>query len=185
MYTINSIADKIGAFSVAVGKAGSLILPVLIITILVNVILRYAFNIGLVELEEVQWHLNAIVVMSCLAYTYQVDEHIRVDIFHNRFSPKRRAWVEILGILFLFFPYTILVSWHAWDITSYSWSLREGSPMPSGLPARYIIKGIMALGLSLLVLQGAAILLRNVAFLIQPNAVSAPSVPAKKGSHHE
>lgn len=185
MYTINSIADKIGAFSVAVGKAGSLILPILILTILINVILRYVFNIGLVELEEVQWHLNAIVVMSCLAYTYQADEHIRVDIFHNRFSPKRRAWVEILGILFLFFPYVILVAWHAWGITSYSWSLREGSPMPSGLPARYIIKGVMALGLSLLALQGVAILFRNIAFLIDPNAASTSSTPAQKRSHHE
>ena len=185
MYTINAIADRIGAFSVAVGKAGSLILPILILTILVNVILRYVFNIGLVELEEVQWHLNAIVVMSCLAYTYQADEHIRVDIFHNRFSPKRRAWVEILGIVFLLLPYSILVSWHAWEITTYSWSLREGSPMPSGLPARYIIKAVMALGLSLLALQSIAILLRNVVFLLQPNAISTSSTSAKKRSHHE
>ena len=185
MLSINSIAEKIGSLSVAIGKAGSLILPILIITILVNVILRYVFNIGLVELEEVQWHLNAIVVMSCLAYTYQVDEHIRVDILYNKFSPKRHAWVEILGILFLFFPYVILVSWHAWEITSYSWSLREGSPMPSGLPARYLIKGVMALGLSLLALQGLATLLRNIAFLIQPNNTTAPSISMNKGTHHE
>ncbi|QUX96485.1 C4-dicarboxylate ABC transporter permease [Marinomonas sp. CT5] len=185
MLSINSIAKKIEALSVAIGKAGSLILPILIMTILVNVILRYVFSIGLVELEEVQWHLNAIVVMSCLAYTYQVDEHIRVDIFHCRFSPKRQAWVEILGILFLFFPYVILVAWHAWEMTSYSWSLREGSPMPSGLPARYLIKGVMALGLSLLALQGAAILLRNIAFLIQPNSIPAPSTSVNKGTHHE
>ncbi|WP_067102343.1 TRAP transporter small permease subunit [Marinomonas atlantica] len=185
MRSINSIAHKIEVISVAIGKAGSLILPLLILTILINVIMRYVFNIGLVELEEVQWHLNAIVVMSCLAYTYQADEHIRVDILHSRFSPKRRAWVEILGILFLLFPYVILVSWHAWGIASYSWSLREGSPMPSGLPARYIIKGVMALGLSLLALQGVAILLRNVAFLIQPSSVSAPSTSVNKGTFHE
>lgn len=185
MHIVNSIADKIGAFSVAVGKAGSLILPILILTILINVILRYVFNIGLVELEEVQWHLNAIVVMSCLAYTYQADEHIRVDTFYNRFSPRRRACVEILGILFLFLPYVILVSWHAWGIATYSWSLREGSPMPSGLPARYIIKGVMAFGLSLLALQGVTILLRNVVFLLQPNTSSTSSTPTEKGTHHE
>jgi len=159
------ITQKIAQLSTIVGKAGSLILPLLIVTILLNVVLRYVFNIGLIELEEVQWHLNAIVVMSCLAYTYQSDEHVRVDLIRNRLSPKKLAIVELCGILFLLLPYVGLVAWHAWGNAAYSWSLREGSPMPSGLPARYVIKTIMALGLSLLVLQAIAILLNNIALI--------------------
>lgn len=167
MNLTNFIAEKVAKLSILIGKSGSLILPVLMLTIVVNVILRYVFDLGLVELEELQWHLNAIVVMSCLAYTFQKDEHIRVDVLHNRFSPTGRAWVEVIGLLILFLPFALLVSWHAWGIASYSWSLKEGSPMPSGLPARYLIKGIMAIGLSLLALQGVALLLSNISFLIQ------------------
>ncbi|BFM50017.1 TRAP transporter small permease subunit [Marinomonas sp. THO17] len=159
------VSLKIEQLSRTVGKVGSLFLPLLILTILLNVVLRYVFNIGLVELEEVQWHLNAIVVMSCLAYTYQSDEHVRVDLIRNRLSPKKLAIVEILGIVFLLLPFVYLVAWHAWGNAAYSWSLREGSPMPSGLPARYIIKAIMALGLSLLALQAFAMLIKSLSIL--------------------
>lgn len=144
------------------GKAGSLVLPLLIVTILVNVALRYVFNLGLIELEELQWHLNALVVMCCLAWAYQCDTHVRVDVLHSRMGPRARALVEVLGVLFLLLPFAGLVTWHAWKIFFFSWSLKEGSPMPSGLPARYIIKGVMVAGLALLVVQGVSILLTSL-----------------------
>ncbi|WCN12656.1 TRAP transporter small permease subunit [Marinomonas mediterranea] len=159
------LSQKIDYVSALTGKSASLVLPVLVITILVNVSLRYVFNIGLIELEELQWHLNAIVVVLCLGYTFQHDEHVRVDVLSHRFSPKTRAWLEIFGLLLLFFPFTALVTWHTWHIAAYSWELREGSPMPSGLPARYLIKGVMALGNSILVLQGFSILLQKLSFV--------------------
>ena len=39
--------------------------------------------------------------------------------------------------------------------------------MPSGLPARYIIKGVMAAGVSLLVVQGVGVLLKSLARLMK------------------
>ena len=144
------------------GKAGSFVLPLLVVTILLNVILRYVFNIGMIELEELQWHLNALVVMSCLAWAYQTDTHVRVDVLHARMRPRTQALVEVLGVIFLLLPFAGLVSWHAWKIFSFSWALKEGSPMPSGLPARYIIKGVMAAGMSLLALQAVSILIRSL-----------------------
>lgn len=153
------VAAQIERLSILVGKTGSLILPLLVLTILVNVILRYVFDIGLIELEELQWHLNATVVMCCLAYAMQTDEHVRVDLLYNRMRPAGKDWVNLLGILCLFLPFTGLVTWHAWKLAAYSWELKEGSPMPSGLPGRYVIKGIMAAGMTLLMLQGVALLL--------------------------
>lgn len=168
--SIRQLAGIIESLSVLIGKAGALILPLLVLTILVNVILRYTFNIGLIELEELQWHLNATVVMCCLAYALKTDEHVRVDLFYNRLGSRGRDWVNVLGLLFLFLPFTALVGWNAWTIAAYSWELKEGSPMPSGLPARYIIKGIMALGMTLLMLQGVALLLRALCRLFSPQA---------------
>ncbi len=154
-----------------VGTTGALILPLLVLTILVNVALRYAFNIGSIELEELQWHLNAVVVMSCLAWAYQKDRHVRVDIFHNRMSPRARALVEIFGVLFLLLPFLWVVGRSAWTIFGYSWALKEGSPMPSGLPARYIIKFVMAAGLTLLGVQAIAILLASIRAVLRPGAL--------------
>ncbi len=168
--TVRALAGRIERLSILIGKSGSLILPLLVLTILVNVILRYVFNIGLIELEELQWHLNATVVMCCLAFTLQADEHVRVDLFYNRLALRSRDWVNLLGLVLLFLPFTGLVSWHAWQLAAYSWELKEGSPMPSGLPARYIIKGIMAAGMTLLTLQGIALLLNCLCRLCRRRA---------------
>lgn len=156
---VRQLAALIEQLSVFVGKAGALILPLLVLTIIINVILRYVFDLGLIELEELQWHLNAVVVMCCLAFAFKTDEHVRVDVLYSRLRPRGKDWVNLFGLLFLFLPFTALVSWNAWELASYSWELKEGSPMPSGLPARYIIKGVMAAGMTLLMLQGVALLL--------------------------
>jgi len=166
--SIRQLAGFIESLSVMIGKCGALVLPLLVLTILVNVILRYTFNIGLIELEELQWHLNATVVMCCLAYAMKTDEHVRVDVLYNRLGSRGKGWVNVLGLLFLFLPFTALVSWNAWTIAAYSWELKEGSPMPSGLPARYLIKGMMALGMTLLMLQGVALLLKSLCHLFSP-----------------
>lgn len=157
--SVRQLAGLIERLSVLIGKSGALILPLLVLTILVNVILRYVFNIGLIELEELQWHLNATVVMCCLAFALQTDEHVRVDVLYNRMRPQSKDWVNLLGLVLLFLPFTGLVTWNAWKLAAYSWELKEGSPMPSGLPGRYIIKGIMAMGMTLLMLQGIALML--------------------------
>ncbi len=167
---VRQLAEAIERLSVRVGKSGALILPLLILTILVNVILRYVFDIGLIELEELQWHLNATVVMCCLAYTLQADEHVRVDLVYNRLGSRGRSWINLLGLVLLFLPFTGLLSWHAWKLAAYSWELKEGSPMPSGLPARYLIKGMMAVGMTLLMLQGIALLLKSLCHLVARRA---------------
>lgn len=162
MHSLVTLIERVIA---GIGRAGSLFLPLLMVTILVNVFSRYVLGIGSIELEELQWHLNAVAVMSCLAWAYQSDAHVRVDALHTKMTPVQKAVVEILGVLFLLLPFLWFVTDSAWTIFGYSWKLKEGSPMPSGLPARYIIKFVMAAGLSLLFLQGVAILLKSLLFL--------------------
>ncbi|MEW5423353.1 TRAP transporter small permease subunit [Amorphus sp. 3PC139-8] len=150
------IANAIDRITVPVGRVSALVLPILMLVIILNVVLRYGFGLGLVELEELQWHLNALVVLGCLAYAYRDDVHVRVDLFHAEFSPLRKAVVELFGGLFLLMPFVIGIAWFAWGTFAYSFSIGEGSPMPSGLPARYVIKFCMFAGFVLLGLQGIA-----------------------------
>lgn len=150
----------INGLSTRVGRLTSLVLPVIVGVIVFNVVLRYGFGIGMIELEELQWHLNALVVMGCLAYAYRDDAHVRVDVLHSRLGPRGKAVIELLGGVILLMPFIIGVTWFAWQSFAYSWSLGEGSPMPSGLPARYIIKFVFFAGFALLGLQGLAAIAR-------------------------
>ena len=82
-----------------VGEILSWIWLALMIIIFLNVVLRYGFSQGRIELEELQWHLYSIGFLFGLSYAYVDDKHIRVDVFHERFSPQLKAWLELYGIL--------------------------------------------------------------------------------------
>ncbi|MGX1306995.1 TRAP-type mannitol/chloroaromatic compound transport system permease small subunit [Amorphus suaedae] len=159
---LRGTAAAIDQVTGAIGHAASLLLPVLMLVIVANVVLRYGFGLGLVEMEELQWHINGIVILGCLAYAYRDDAHVRVDVLHANFSPRRKAIFELLGGLLLLMPFVIGICWFAWGTFAYSFSIREGSLMPSGLPARYIIKFLMFAGVFLLGLQGVAEICRAI-----------------------
>ena len=76
----------------AIGRAISWVWAVLLIVIVTNVILRYAFGEGRIEFEEIQWHLYSIGFLLGLSFAWSSDNHIRVDVLHERFSPRRQAW---------------------------------------------------------------------------------------------
>ncbi len=167
-YVLDRLARSIEGASEGAGLAGSFVLPVLMLVVVGNVVARYGFGLGLVELEELQWHLNAITVMLCLAYAYKHDSHVRVDILRDGWSARRKAAVELAGILLLLLPFTIGIAWFAWGGFAYSWSIGEGSPMPSGLPARYLVKLLLFVGFFLLILQALAAAIRALQILAGP-----------------
>ena len=74
------------------GRALSYVWFVLLAVIVCNVVLRYAFNQGRIELEELQWHLYSVGFLLGMSYAYQADAHIRVDVLHENFSDPTKAW---------------------------------------------------------------------------------------------
>ena len=65
------------------GNGMSWIWVCLIFVIVLNVLLRYVFSEGRIELEEIQWHLYSTGFMLGLSYAFQADAHIRVDVLHE------------------------------------------------------------------------------------------------------
>lgn len=164
---LQKVIRQIEQVTEGAGLLGAWVLPVLVIVVVGNVILRYGFGLGLVELEELQWHLNAVTVMLCLAYAYRHDAHVRVDVLRDGWTKRRRAWLEAVGIIIFLLPFTIGIGYFAWGSFLYSWSVNEGSPMPSGLPMRYLVKLLLFVGFALLIAQALAALAREVIFLCE------------------
>lgn len=165
---LDLLARSIEAVIEPIGKLGALVLPVLILTVALNVVLRYGFRMGVIELEELQWHLNGIVVLLGLAYALKHDSHVRVDIFSQRMSIRGRALVDLLGVLFLLLPFCIGIIWYGWQSFTFSWRIGEGSSAPSGLPMRYLVRLLLVVGFSLLAAQAVAMAARSLSILINP-----------------
>ena len=150
-----------------IGRAVSLIWVVLLAVIVLNVVLRYAFSEGRIELEELQWHLYSIGFLLGLGYAYQADTHIRVDVLHERLRPRTQAWIELYGIVLFLFPFIALVLIYSVPFVLSSYRLDEVSPSPGGLSMRWLIKAMLPLGFVLLLLAVVSRLTRVWAFLFQ------------------
>ena len=153
-----------------IGHAISWIWLLLLAVIVMNVVLRYAFSQGRIEFEEFQWHLYATGFLIGLGFALQTDSHIRVDVLHERFSPRHQAWVEWYGLLFLLLPFVILVLIYSVPYAYISFQQNEVSQSPGGLPYRWLIKTMLPLGFALLLLAAVSRLTRVWAYLFNaPN----------------
>jgi TRAP-type mannitol/chloroaromatic compound transport system permease small subunit len=138
---------------------------VLILVVVVNVTMRYVFGEGRIEFEEIQWHLYAVGFLIGLATCMDSDNHVRVDIFHERMGLRWQAWVELYGLLLLFFPFITAMLIFSIPFVSYSFAIAEISDSPGGLPYRWIIKSFLPLSMLLLLVAGISRLSRTTAYL--------------------
>ena len=113
---------------------------------------------------ELQWYLFSLVFLLGAAYTLKHNAHVRVDVYYGRLSARGKAWVDLLGTVLLLLPFCVLMLWAAWPVVRESWSLLEVSPDPGGLP-RYPIKTVIPIAFLLLMVQGGAMLIRQIAIL--------------------
>ncbi|SFR66029.1 TRAP-type mannitol/chloroaromatic compound transport system, small permease component [Marinobacter daqiaonensis] len=149
----------------AIGKTASWLWLVVTGVIIYAVVGRYAFGAGSVTLEEVQWHLAGAGWLLGLGYTLVTDDHVRVDVIHERLSLRSQAWIELFGLLFLLLPFLGLAVWEMVPYAYSSWQQGETSQAPAGLPYRWILKGVLALSFVLLILAALSRLLKVTALL--------------------
>ncbi len=153
-----------------VGRLASWFVLALVFLICYDVMMRYVFQQGSIALQELEWHLFALIFLLGSAYTLKHDGHVRVDIlFKSRFvSERQRAFINLIGTVLLLMPFCILILVTAWPFVENAFYYNEGSPDPGGLPYRFILKGSILVAFSLLILQGIAEFIRNMLILTLP-----------------
>lgn len=161
-----SLARWLDRIVYAAGEVFHWIWIVLLAVIIVNVVLRYVFSRGMIELEELQWYLYAVGWLIGLSYTFVSDDHVRVDVLHEKLSYKGRLWLEMAGLLLLFLPFVLFVIIYAVPFVELSWEANERSTSANGLPARWLVKGFLLFSFVLLLLAGTSRLLRVLASIV-------------------
>ena len=174
------IARAIDRFTNAIGKLAYWLVLVMIGVGVWNVLGRYignaiGQNLSSNALIETQWYLFDLVFLLGAAYTLQHNEHVRVDVFYDRWNPKRKAWADLIGTIFFLIPFSILVIYFSWESVVQSWIARETSPDPGGL-SRYPIKAMVIVSFLLLIAQGVSEAIKNWA-IIQGHAIAEPVDP--------
>jgi TRAP-type mannitol/chloroaromatic compound transport system permease small subunit len=151
-------------FSMVIGTAASWMTLLMVLVTFAVVVMRYVFDVGFIWLQESVVWMHAFVFMVGAAYTLQQEEHVRVDIFYRDTSERRRAWIDLLGVVVFLLPLCAFLGWTAFDFVAVSWRLTEASRESGGLPYPFIplLKSVLIVMPIMLGLQGLSLLLKSV-----------------------
>ncbi len=145
-----------------VGKTVSWLTLLLVFVVCLEVVKRSLFNTTSIWSMELQWHIFSLIFLLGAGYALKHDRHVRVDLFYTNFSKRDQAWVNFFGSILLLIPWLLVVIYFSFYYALDAWYLNEGSPDPGGLPARYLIKFAVPVGLSLLLLQAISVTLSSL-----------------------
>jgi len=158
---LKTALSAVEKFTEVTGRFISWATVTMVILVVLVVITRYFLGLGSIALQESVTYLHCLVFMMGIAFTLKHDGHVRVDIFYRRFSPKRKALVNLIGGLLFLIPFCLLIFFTSWDYVLASWVIRETSAENNGLPFIYLLKTLMLLMPATLVLQGIAEIIRS------------------------
>jgi len=139
---------------------------------------------GSTKLQELEWHGHAALFSLWLGYAYVRNAHVRIDVATGPRTARTKAWIELLGVLVFALPYCFITVYFGYDFAERSFLQNESSDAPTGLPYRWIIKGVLFIGLVLLLSAVLSVAARTLAYLFGSPAVRTRAAPAYLGNGH-
>lgn len=147
------VSSKIDIFVTKLSKLFSWFWAVVVVVIATTIAVRYGAAkldiqtnsyllmrlLSSVFWEELTWYLYGWAWLIGLSFVIVTDEHVRVDVIHEKLGKTAQVWIEVLGILFLLLPMLVAVLVHGLDFALSSFRDGEGSQQ-IGLDFVWIVK---------------------------------------------
>ncbi len=167
MSALLRVAAVIDATNARIGRWVAWLSLVMVLIGAWNAVARYGGRFAGVNLSsnayiELQWYLFSVLFLLAAGATLRDDRHVRVDVFYGRLGDKAKAWIDLVGAVLFLLPFCAFALWATWPAVANSWSVREISPDPGGLP-RYPIKTVILVCFVLLFAQGLSEVVKNLA----------------------
>jgi TRAP-type mannitol/chloroaromatic compound transport system permease small subunit len=153
-------------FSDVMGWIAGILNLVMLLNVFYDAITRYFFSTGSIALQEMEWHLFAMVFLFGIAYGLKEDGHVRVDVLYDRFSPRWKAIINIGGTVLFLIPLSVLIiEGSVWYVQE-AYTSGEVSGDPGGLPYRWLIKLVIPASFVFLVVSATGFIIRNIRILL-------------------
>lgn len=117
------------------------------------------FTPSLWTLEMAQFSMMTYFIVGG-AYAIQMRAHVRMDLLYGEWSPRTRALVDAVTVLFLLF-YLVMVLYGGLLSTGYALEYNERS-RTAWRPYMWPIKAIICFGVALMILQSLSELAKDV-----------------------
>jgi len=161
------ILKTIDSISEYTGRAARWLCVAIVLVLTCEVIMRYAFN------SPTEWaHLTAMMLWGSiglfgLAHTHLYRNHIRVDVFYDRFSPKGKAIVDVIFTLLFGFALIAVFIYASFYWMRWSWTGNEVMTQSYWYPPAGPFRTVLLIGWSLFGLQTVAQFIRDLYLLIR------------------
>lgn len=129
-----------------------------------NALMRYTIHYSSNAFLEIQWYMFGAMFLLAAGYALKHGEHVRVDVFFSKMSPRTQAWVDVVGTILFLMPMAVIIAWLSIPMVVNSFHIQEHSSDAGGL-LRWPIKIFLPIGFALLSLQGVSELIKRVAIL--------------------
>jgi TRAP-type mannitol/chloroaromatic compound transport system permease small subunit len=159
--TIQLLLVKIKKVNIVAGNIASWFNILLVVLVGFDVLFRYLLNTTSVWVMELEWHFFALIFLLGGGFAFQKNQHVRVDVFYEKFSAKEKAEVNFWGGIIFLVPWTLFLLYTSYSYAQTSFLIRESSPDPGGLPARYLIKFAIFIGFLLLLIEAVISIFEN------------------------
>jgi TRAP-type mannitol/chloroaromatic compound transport system permease small subunit len=156
------------------GQLSSFLIYPLLIIVIYEVIMRYAFNAPTVWGFEATAFAYGLHYMLGLSYTENQAGHVKVDILTSRLSAKTQAILGVITYFAIFLPVYTLMAIGAFKF-AYTSTITSELNSTSWAPPVWPFKIVMAISFLLLVLQGLSTLLKNIRTLASDNSAKEVS----------
>lgn len=155
------VADWIDAVNDRIGRAASwLVLPV-IACLFLQIPLREIVHQYHLQVNDTGQTFHATLFMTACAYAMRWDQHVRVDVFYRRMSPRARAAVEFVFTVLFLWPWLALFGWYSWPIVFQSWRDLEAHP-DTWTPGFFLLQTNLVVFDTLVGLQSISVVVRSL-----------------------
>lgn len=157
---LSSYVNAIGWFNERLGKGAGYVIWGLVGLMFYEAICRSAFNAPHLWLPEITQYIFWGYVFLGGGYVFLHGGHIRMDVLYSRWSPRRRAIVDVATFSVAAF-YLVGLLWKCSYYTAIS--IMAGERQVCGIHT-YVgpIKAIMVLGIILVLLEAVAFFIKDV-----------------------
>jgi TRAP-type mannitol/chloroaromatic compound transport system permease small subunit len=152
----------IDGISTWTGKASAWLIVGLMLLVCAEVFKRYILNMPTAWIFDASNMLYGTLFMVAGAYTLAQNGHVRGDFLYSSMPPRRQASLDLILYLVFFLPGIVALVYAGWGYAVDSWRINEHSNVTADGPPVWQFKFMIPLAGALLLLQGAAEIMRCV-----------------------
>jgi TRAP-type mannitol/chloroaromatic compound transport system permease small subunit len=160
MHKMDGLLHLVDSMNKLAGRTVAWLVPVLMLTISYEVIMRYLFRAPTIWAWDVSVQLFAVILFFGGGYLLLHEGHVRVDVIYSRLSKR---WQVILDLITfpIFLLYVVILFWKFIVVSRSSIASREVTNSLFAPPI-YPLKVIMTLAVFFLLMQGVAKFIRDL-----------------------